>query len=201
MKKLFVLCALVLSFCSLMSYGQSDYNNLKIKERNAMNILLNENGRLLVNGRPSDLSLLKEEVKHFVSPNIIDDYFPEVEMKTIDPIGDCYVTKAVVFFSCQSDSQEEYMNVINELAKAYGELREEWAYRKFYAHLDQITDPDKRRALQQVVPIRVIEFDTSIDLGFQIVTNDAKADDIEINNQTVERTLKQFEKKGLLRPY
>ena len=43
-------------------------DDVKVKERNVMNVLINKNNKLMVNGRPSDISTLKEDAKNFMTP-------------------------------------------------------------------------------------------------------------------------------------
>ena len=63
-------------------------DDVKVKERNVMNVLINKNNKLMVNGRPSDLSTLKEDAKNFMTPRPGDETAPEVEPKTFDLLGE-----------------------------------------------------------------------------------------------------------------
>ena len=60
--------------------------DVKVKERNVMNVMVNKSDKLLVNGRPMDISQLKEEAKHFMTPRPGDDTAPEVEDKTFGEV-------------------------------------------------------------------------------------------------------------------
>ena len=130
---------------------------VKVKERNVMNVLINKNDRLLVNGRPSDISLLKDQAKEFMVPRPGDETAPEVETKTFDLIGDVLMSKGVI--SLQNDrgtSYAMYISVQNELARAFNEMKEELAVQKFHKHLDQLNE-DQTKAINDAVPVRVSE--------------------------------------------
>ena len=66
---------------------EQNVDDVKVKERNVMNVLINKNNKLMINGRPSDVSLLKEEAKHFMTPRPSDETAPEVETKNIEMLG------------------------------------------------------------------------------------------------------------------
>jgi biopolymer transport protein ExbD len=132
-------------------------DDVKVKERNVMNVLINKNNRLMVNGRPSDISLLKDEAKHFMTPRPGDETAPEVEPKTFDLIGEVLMSKGVI--SLQNDrgtSYAMYISVQNELARAFNELKEEMAWRHFHKHYDQLNE-DQTKAVNDAVPVRVSE--------------------------------------------
>ena len=132
-------------------------DDVKVKERNVMNVLINKNNRLMVNGRPSDISLLKDEAKHFMTPRPGDETAPEVEPKTFDLIGEVLMSKGVI--SLQNDrgtSYAMYISVQNELARAFNELKEEMAWRHFHKHYDQLNE-DQTKAVNDAVPVRISE--------------------------------------------
>lgn len=131
--------------------------DVKVKERNVMIVMVNKNDKLLVNGRVSDLSTLKDEVKFFMTPRPDDETAPEVETKHFDLVGDVLMSKGVI--SLQNDrgtSYAMYISVQNELASAFNELQEEMALKKFQKHLDQLTE-DELKAIREAVPVRVSE--------------------------------------------
>ena len=132
-------------------------DDVKVKERNVMNVLINKNNKLMVNGRPSDVSLLKEDAKHFMTPRPGDETAPEVEPKTIELLGEVMMSKGVI--SLQNDrgtSYAMYISVQNELARAFNELKEEMAWKHFHKHLDQLNE-DQTKAINEAVPVRVSE--------------------------------------------
>ena len=132
-------------------------DDVKVKERNVMNVLINKNNKLMVNGRPSDISLLKEDAKHFMTPRPGDETAPEVEPKTIELLGEIMMSKGVI--SLQNDrgtSYAMYISVQNELARAFNEMKEELAQKTWHKSVDQLSD-DQTKALNEAVPVRVSE--------------------------------------------
>ena len=72
-------------------------------------------------------------------------------------VGDVLMSKGVI--SLQNDrgtSYAMYISVQNELARAFNELKEELAWKKFHKHLDQLTE-DQTKAINDAVPVRVSE--------------------------------------------
>jgi hypothetical protein len=120
--------------------------------------MVNKSDRLLVNGRPSDISMLKDLAKEFMTPRPNDETAPEVESKTFgEGIGEILTSKGVI--SLQNDrgtSYAMYISVQNELARAFNEMKEDLAWRKFHKHLDQLNE-DQTKAINEAVPVRISE--------------------------------------------
>lgn len=132
--------------------------DVKVKERNILNVMINKYDKLMVNGKPGDVSTLKDITKEFITPKPYDEKAPEVETKEIELIGSFMTNKGVV--SLKNDRGTSYMMYIavqNELAKAFNELREEVAMRYFQQHYADITDKDKLDAVNKAVPVRISE--------------------------------------------
>ena len=150
-----LLCFFLMTTSMDVDYGIT--RRVKVKERNVMNVMVNKSDRLLVNGRPMDISLLKDEAKRFMTPRPGDETAPEVETKTFDLVGDVLMSKGVI--SLQNDrgtSYAMYISVQNELARAFNEMKEELSWKKFHKHLDQLNE-DQTKAINEAVPVRVSE--------------------------------------------
>ena len=137
---------------------QAEQEDTKVKERNVMNVMVNKSDKLLVNGRPCDISMLKDLAKDFMTPRPNDETAPETEDKTFgEGIGTIKMSKGVI--SLQNDrgtSYAMYISVQNELARAFNEMKEELAWKKFHKHLDQLNE-DQTKAVNEAVPVRVSE--------------------------------------------
>ena len=132
--------------------------DVKVKERNILNVMINKYDKLMVNGRPCDITELKDKTRDFITPKPNDEKAPEVEVKEIELIGNFMTNKGVV--SLKNDrgtSYQMYIAVQNELAKAFNELREEVAMTYFKQHYADITDKDKVDAVNKAVPVRISE--------------------------------------------
>ena len=132
--------------------------DVKVKERNILNVMINKYDKLMVNGKPSQVDDLKDITKDFITPKPNDEKAPEVEMKEIDLIGNFMTNKGVV--SLKNDrgtSYQMYIAVQNELAKAFNELREEVSQQYFKTSYSNLTDKDKIDAVNKAVPVRISE--------------------------------------------
>ena len=141
-----------------------DMEDIKVKERNIFKVLVNKNDRLLVNGEPGDISLLRQQAKEFLSnPNlnnpVTPDTRPEKKEKEIPMLGGTvYVSKGII--SLKNDrgtSYDMYIQVQNELAAAIRELRDEMSNQYFGMNFRQLSDPDKIDAIQDAIPVAISE--------------------------------------------
>jgi biopolymer transport protein ExbD len=133
--------------------------DIKIKERNILNVLVNKNDRLLVDGKPGDISTLKDVAKKFMIPVYPDNpEHPEAELKTIDKLGEIHTSKGVI--SLKNDrgtSYEMYIKVQNELARAFNELKDEMAQKHFGTRFSKLINEDEIQAINEAVPVRISE--------------------------------------------
>lgn len=128
-----------------------------VKQRNIFTVLINKSDRLLVEGKPMDVSILREKAKEFIANPNNDPDLPEKEVKQIDYFGAYEVPKGVI--SLQNDrgtSYSMYMHVQNELVAAYNELRNELARSKFGKYYDDLLE-DQQKAIQAIYQMRISE--------------------------------------------
>jgi len=132
--------------------------DIDIKERNVFKVLVNSSDRLLVEGVPGDIRLLKEEVKEFMTNPMRLEDLPEMELRFIEHLGEVEVSKGVV--SLKNDrgtSYEMYIKVQNELTAAFAELRDELSMRMYGVKFDNLVDENRIDAIQQAVPMAISE--------------------------------------------
>lgn len=137
---------------------QTQEEDININRRNIMQVLINSNDQLMVDGELLPINRLKEKAKEFIANPNNSEKLPAKKVEEIPFFGNIAITKEHVI-SLQNDrgtSYQAYIGVQNELVAAYGELREELSRSKFgtsYAELDE----DHQKAVQQVYPQRVSE--------------------------------------------
>lgn len=128
-----------------------------VKQRNIFTVLINKSDRLLVEGMPMEVNMLKEKAKEFiVNPNDRAD-LPEKKATEIEYFGTVKVAQGVI--SLQNDrgtSYRMYMLVQNELVAAYNELRDELAKNKFGKLYNNLPE-NEQKAIQKVYPQRISE--------------------------------------------
>jgi biopolymer transport protein ExbD len=99
----------------LLPPDQENQDDVKIKERNIFNVLINSNDMLLVEEDVMDVTRLKAEAKRFVSN------------RGADPASSESPVKAVISLKTdRGTSYEKYIEVRDILKQAYSELRAEF---------------------------------------------------------------------------
>jgi biopolymer transport protein ExbD len=134
-----------------------DKTEQDVKQRNIFTVLINKSDRLLVEGRPMDVNMLREKTKEFIANPNNDPDLPEKDVIDVDFFGTVEVAKGVI--SLQNDrgtSYSMYMQVQNELVAAYNELRNEIARTKFGKYYNDLTE-DQQKAIQRIYPLRISE--------------------------------------------
>lgn len=141
-----------------------EMEDIKVKERNIFKVLVNKNDRLLLNGQPGDISTLKDQAMNFLHSGNLKaagspEDMPEKRMVSVPLLGgDIYISKGII--SLKNDrgtSYNMYIQVQNELAAAIRELRDELSNEFFGMNFSQLTDEEKRKAIQRAVPVAVSE--------------------------------------------
>lgn len=133
----------------------------QFKDRNVFVVLANANDQLLVEGELMDISELRQAAKEFIENPMNVETLPEKKPVQVDFFGEVMVSKQVI--SLQNDngtSYDLYIQVQNELAAAYNELRNELAMDKFgvsYDKLVQDNQKEKVKAIREIYPQRISE--------------------------------------------
>lgn len=132
-----------------------------IRDRNVFVVLANANDQLLVEGDLMEVSELKEAAKEFIANPQNKEDLPEKKPVDVPFFGKTMVSKQVI--SLQNDngtSYDLYIQIQNELAAAYNELRNELAVEKFGVSYDDLLergDEEKVKAIRKVYPQRISE--------------------------------------------
>lgn len=129
-----------------------------INKRNIMEVLVNQFDQLLINGEPGTVDDLKSEAINFVENPNDDPRYSANEIKEIDLLGPVRVSKGII--SLQNDrgtSYDMYIQVQNELTKAYNELRDKLSRQKFSKKYDELTSEEQRKAISDAIPISISE--------------------------------------------
>lgn len=140
-----------------------------IKDRNVFVVLANANDQLLVEGELMRIDQLREAAKEFIANPRRKEDLPEFKEVDVPLFGRIPVSKQVI--SLQNDngtSYDLYIQVQNELAAAYSELRNELGQREFGMSYDEIEERAKNEeggekykqmldAIREVYPQRISE--------------------------------------------
>ena len=135
---------------------------LKIKERNVMEVRINAAGYLWVkDGTGSDwadIRDLRKRAKVFIQNEQNLGTLPEKHAINIDLLGQCFLTDKHVI-SVQTDRgtpYNMYFQVQNELVAAYNELRDELAKQKFGRVYAALSD-EQKVAIRTYYPQKISE--------------------------------------------
>jgi len=136
-----------------------DVDDIPVKDRNVLKVLINSHDRLLIDGKPGDISILKAKVIDFMAIHHNDDSYPEYTTKYIKELGmDMEMSKGII--SLKNDrgtSYEMYISVQNELASAFHLMKDELSLRLYGLKFDQLINKDETKAINKAVPVRVSE--------------------------------------------
>jgi biopolymer transport protein ExbD len=132
--------------------------DIDIKKRNIMVVLINTNNQILCNNEYIEIRELKDKAIEFIENPYNDEHKPEKILTDVPFFGEMMVTKNHVI-SLQNDRGTEYqayINVQNELAAAYNDLRNDVSKKKFgkaFADLDE----EQQKAVQMIYPQKISE--------------------------------------------
>lgn len=133
--------------------------DVDVKERNVLKILVNSQDMLMVDGQRGDVRQLKEKAKDFMALHPDNPDYPEVAPKFIEELGrEVQMSKGVI--SLKNDrgtSYEMYIKVQNELARAFNEMKDEKSVELFGVKYTQLVDETKIDIINALVPVRISE--------------------------------------------
>ena len=139
--------------------------DIKVKERNLFLVFINGRGDIMAGAsgkqEPIDLHQLTERTKEFIVNPMDDENLPEKVNRDIDlPDGSKWVypvSEGVVSLQTTRDTgYQAYIMVQNELTRAFNEVRDDVAQRKFGAKFSELNE-DQRNAVSKAVPLKISE--------------------------------------------
>jgi len=132
--------------------------DVDIKKRNLLLVLINSNNQILCGDQYVDIKQLKDLVKEFVQNPFNDEHKPEKVEEDVPFFGKVMITKNHII-SLQNDRGTEYqayIDVQNELARAYNELRNEISKEKFGKLFEALTE-EQQDAVIKIYPQKISE--------------------------------------------
>jgi len=129
----------------------------KINDRNILEVKVNKDNLLLVEGQLTEFSQLREIAHDFILNANNEPNMPEKEIINIPYFGDVPVTKAVI--SLQNDIGTKYgvyIAVQNELIAARTELRDELSRREFGVPYERL-DEDRKGSIDEYIKVPISE--------------------------------------------
>ena len=131
-------------------------------ERNMLSVYINSFNQLFVEQELIEIKDLKDIVKEFITNPKNDNINSEQFIRYIDLIGDIKMSKGLVSIQCErSTTYEFYIKVQNELEKAFNELRNELALKKFNNHYKKLSKA-KQSAISNAIPTSISEAEPNL---------------------------------------
>ena len=139
--------------------------DIKVKERNLFLVLVSGSGNIMA-GTPNQqevigLRQLKDKAKEFIINPMDDENLPEKVNKEIQLAdGGTWVypeSQGVISLQTTRDTNyQSYIMVQNELTRAFNEVRDEVAQRKFGSKFSELNE-EQSKAISTAVPLKISE--------------------------------------------
>ncbi len=135
--------------------------DMDVKERNLLNVFVNTYDQILVARQPMHISQLKDKVKEFILNPANDENLPdrkdtEIEMpdgsKWVYPVSEGIVSLT----NDRGTSYDMYIQVQNELTRAFNEVRDQVAIQKYGKKFIELQE-DERNVIAKAVPQKISE--------------------------------------------
>ncbi|MBR5105683.1 MAG: biopolymer transporter ExbD [Alistipes sp.] len=135
--------------------------DIKVKERNLLLVFVSGSGGIMAGGKIIHLDALKDKAKEFILNPLDDKDLPEKKPTVIDmPDGSKWtypVSEGVISLQNTRDtSYERYIEVQNELTRAFNEVRNELAMSKFNKQFEELTEAENK-VITKAIPMKISE--------------------------------------------
>ena len=135
--------------------------DIKVKERNLLLVFVAGSGNIMAGGKVISLDALKDKAKEFILNPLDDKDLPEKKPTDIEmPDGSKWtypVSEGVISLQNTRDTAyDRYIEVQNELTRAFNEVRDEVSMSKFgkkFADLDEA----ERKVITKAIPMKISE--------------------------------------------
>jgi len=138
---------------------ENEDEDIDVKDRNVLKVLINSHDRLLIDGKPGLVSDLKVKAMDFMSIHPGDEEYPEFDVKMIDELGmERDMSKGII--SLKNDrgtSYDMYIKVQNELASAFNQMKDDLSVELFRLKYTQLIDKKKIKGINKAIPVRISE--------------------------------------------
>jgi len=134
-------------------------NEIKVKERNILNIRINKDNYLLIGDDYCTVLDVKERAKEFIKNEENKPNLPELKAKKIKGLGKTMMVTENHVISVQTDRGTDYgvyFAVQDALVAAYNELRDELAKQEFGFKYEFLTK-EQQDAIREVYPQKISE--------------------------------------------
>ena len=143
--------------------------DIKVKERNLLLVFVAGSGNIMAGGKVISLDALKEKAKEFILNPLDDKDLPEKKPTDIEmPDGSKWtypVSEGVISLQNTRDtSYQRYIQVQNELTRAFNEVRDEVAMAKFGKNFNDLSE-EERKVITKAIPMKISEAEPRKKIG------------------------------------
>jgi biopolymer transport protein ExbD len=134
-------------------------NEIKVKERNILNIRINKDNYLLIGDDYATLADVKERAKEFIKNEDNKPNLPELKPHKVKELGKTFMVTENHVISVQTDRGTDYgvyFAVQDALVSAYNEIRDEFSKQEFGYKYDQLT-ADQQKIVRDIYPQKISE--------------------------------------------
>ena len=134
-------------------------NEIKVKERNILNIRINKDNYLLIGDDYATLADVKERAKEFIKNEDNKPNLPELKPHKVKELGKTFMVTENHVISVQTDRGTDYgvyFAVQDALVSAYNEIRDEFSKQEVGYKYDQL-DADQQKIVRDVYPQKISE--------------------------------------------
>ncbi len=144
-----------------MPEDDQQQQEIDIKERNLLLVFVSGSGNIMAGSDQIDMKLLKDKAKEFVLNEYDDESMSEKEEKEFElPDGSKWlypVSSGVISLQTARETDYQvYLEVQNELTRAFNEIRDEVSMSKFNAKYDDL-DTDIRDVVAKAIQMKISE--------------------------------------------
>lgn len=152
-------------FHNYMGNIREKSNPFVIKERNFLEINVNQKGECKIEGKIVSDSLIITELKKYIIPNSENNKMPMTVEKEFHYSGKVSVTKQLLIsgFYDKKLNYENYSKIRNKIYIAYSEVRNDFAKRKFKKSINELLNSKeqddflKGKEITEIFPILYTE--------------------------------------------
>ena len=135
--------------------------DIKVKERNLLLVFVSGSGNIMAGGKVISLNALKDKAKEFILNPLDDKDLPEKKPTEIEmPNGSKWVypvSEGVISLQNTRDtSYQRYIEVQNELTRAFNEVRDEVSMSKFGRKFADLEEAE-RKVITKAIPMKISE--------------------------------------------
>ena len=135
--------------------------DIKVKERNLLLVFVSGSGNIMAGGKVISLNALKDKAKEFILNPFDNNDLPEKKNTDIE-MPDCSkwtypVSEGVISLQNTRDtSYDVYIQVQNELTRAFNEVRDEVSMAKFGKKFADLGDAESK-VITKAIPMKISE--------------------------------------------